>query len=470
MRPYTLTAWPRSLLPGVICALILIALALSIAGCGREGRPNVLIITIDTLRADHLSCYGYAKPTSPRIDAFAHDNALFEHACCQSSQTLPSHTSIMVGTNPRTHKVISHESYLDEDITTLAEILKRRGYRTGAFISSHALDSKYHLDQGFDTYWEVHKEFSIQERQIQKIQEKCATTDAALAWLDGAAGSDFLLWIHWFDPHRPYDPPARYLSQFAGDYNGLVSSDAEFIMNAWRQRIDLTPEDVNYLIGRYDGEIAFTDVQVGRILDDLDARGLLDNTIVVITADHGEILYEHEYYFGHDIGLYDECIMIPLIMHVPGLDASGMRISALVQSLDIMPTVLEVLGLDRPGYLEGKSLIPLMQGSDQSTVAYAFSETFPFPEKCPPRHAVRTAGAKLIWKEAEGDTIDRMYYDLTTDPGEQNNLYAPDLPEAVRLDSVLARWIANGGLHPARIPSAEETGRLRILKSLGYVD
>jgi arylsulfatase A-like enzyme len=464
------TASFRSRLPGTVLALVLIALAVYPAGCGKEGRPNIIIITIDTLRADHLSCYGYPRPTSPHIDAFAGDAALFENACCQSSQTLPSHTSIMVGTNPRTHKVISHESYLDEDVTTLAEMLKARGYQTAAFISSHALDSKYHLDQGFDTYWEVHKEFSIQERQIQKIQEKCATTDAALAWLDDASDSEFFLWIHWFDPHRPYDPPARYLNRFAGDYKGMVSSDADFIMNAWRQRIDLTREDVDYLIGRYDGEIAFTDVQVGRLIDALKSRGLLDNTIVVITADHGEILYEHEYYFGHDIGLYEECIMVPLIIRVPGLDTAGLRLSPMVQSLDIMPTVLEVLGIKRPAYLEGKSLIPLLRGSDQPTTTYAFSETFPFPEKCPPRHAVRTADAKLIWKETEGDTLQRVYFDLASDPGEQNDIYASGRPEAVRLDSVLARWVAKGGLHPARVPTAEETGRLRILKSLGYVD
>jgi arylsulfatase A-like enzyme len=455
----------------MIASFIIMAVcAVLLAGCGKEKRFNVIIVTIDTLRADHLSCYGYGKPTSPRIDAFASDAALFEHACCQSSQTLPSHTSIMVGMNPRSHKVISHESYLDEKLTTLAEILKRRGYRTGAFISSHSLDSKFHLDQGFDTYWEVQKEFSIQERQLQKLQERCATTDAALAWLEDAAHSDFFLWIHWFDPHRPYDPPPRYVDEFAGGYAGTVDSEAEFMMKVWREHIDLTPEDVDHLVGRYDGEIAFTDAQVGRLIDELNSRGLMDKTILIITSDHGEILYEHEYYFGHDIGLYDECIMVPLIIRVPGLDPRGLRISPLVQSLDIMPTVLEVLGINRPGYLEGKSLLPLMRGDDKSTVDYAFSETFPFPEKCPPRHAVRTADAKLIWKETADGGIEKVYYDLASDPGEKINLYSEDRPEAVRLDSVLARWTADGGIHPAKIPTAEESGRLRILKSLGYVD
>jgi arylsulfatase A-like enzyme len=451
-------------------AMVLTMLVLLLSGCSKQTRPNVVLITIDTLRADHLTCYGYARPTSPRIDAFAGGAVLFEHVCCQSSQTLPSHASILIGTNPRSHKVISHESFVDENITTLAEMLKRCGYKTAAFISSHALDSKYGLDQGFDTYWEVHKQFAIPARQIQKAQENSATTDAVIDWLGGAAGSEFFLWVHWFDPHRPYDPPSRYLREFAGGYAGMATSDADFIMKVWRERIDLAPEDVSHLVGRYDGEVAFTDAQVGRVLDDLAARGLLDNTIVVITADHGEILYEHEYYFGHDIGLYEECIMIPLIMHVPGHGRPGARLSPLVQSLDIMPTLLEVLGVDPPEDLEGKSLLPLMGGATQSTVVFAFSETFPFPEKSPPRHAVRTADAKLIWKETQDDTLARAYYDLKQDPGETANLYSEGFPPAARLDSVLTRFVANGGLHPAHIPTAQETGRLRILRSLGYID
>ena len=454
----------------ITLAVVLTMLVLLVAGCGKDTRPNIVLITIDTLRADHLACYGYTKPTSPRIDAFAGEAVLFEHACCQSSQTLPSHASILIGTNPRSHKVISHESFVDENITTLAEVLKRYGYKTAAFISSHALDSKYGLDQGFDTYWEVHKQFTVPQRQLQKVQEKSATTDAVLDWLGRAAGSEFFLWVHWFDPHRPYDPPPRYLREFAGGYAGTATSDADFIMKVWRERIELTPEDVDHLNGRYDGEVAFTDAQVGRVLEDLAARGLLDNTIVVITADHGEILYEHEYYFGHDIGLYDQCIMIPLIMHVPGHSRPGIRLSPLVQSLDIMPTLLEVLGIRTPEYLEGKSLLSLMGGAGQSTAAFAFSETFPFPEKSPPRHAVRTAHAKLIWKETQADTLLKAYYDLKQDPGETANLYADDFAPASRLDSVLARFVAEGGLHPTHIPTAQESGRLRILKSLGYID
>jgi len=450
-------------------AMVLLVILLS--GCGEEPPYNVVIVTIDTLRSDRLGCYGYGRPTSPRIDRFAGDGALFENAVCQSSQTLPSHASIFLGTNPRTNLAISHESVVDADQTTLAEILKSKGYVTGAFISSHALDSKYGLDQGFDTYWEVHKEATIPERQALKTRELDATTAlGVLPWLEQHAGSRFFLWVHWFHPHRPYDPPPRYHQAFASGYSGTANSDPEFIMKVWHEEIELAPEDVAYLSGCYDGEVAFSDAQVGRLLDALSSMNLMENTIVIVTADHGEILYEHERYFGHDIALYDECIMIPLIIHVPGQAPARGRIGELVQSLDILPTVLDLLGIKCPREAEGKSLLPLLGGGGEPTTGAAFSETYPFPEKCEPRHAVRTADAKLIWKEVRQAPLLKEYYDLLADPGETENLF-PDLPRgAVRLDSVLSAWTEDGGLRPAPIPTAMETNRVNILKSLGYLE
>jgi len=463
---------PGRVSPALRAWLFVMALLLALlSGCGEEPPYNVVIITIDTLRSDHLGCYGYSRPTSPRIDQFAGEGALFENVVCQSSQTLPSHASIFLGTNPRTHLTISHESVVDPDETTLAEILKSKGYVTGAFISSHALDSKYGLDQGFDTYWEVHKEATIPERQALKVREADATTTlGVLPWLERHAASRFFLWVHWFHPHRPYDPPPRYHQAFAAGYTGTATSDPEFIMKVWREEIRLVPEDVAYLSGCYDGEVAFSDAQVGHLLDALSSMNLMENTIVIVTADHGELLYEHENYFGHDIALYDECIMIPLIIHVPGQDPARRRIGELVQSLDILPTVLDLVGIKCPREAEGKSLMPLLGGSQEPTTEAAFSETYPFPEKCEPRHAVRTADEKLIWKEVRQAPLLKEYYDLGADPGETENLFG-DLPSgAVRLDSVLSAWTEDGGLRPAPIPTARESNRINILKSLGYLE
>lgn len=438
-------------------------------GCSKKPHTNVLLITIDTLRADHLGCYGYPRPTSPRLDAFAHEAVLFEKAFCQSPETLPSHASIFTGMHPRTHMAISHESRVRPDLVTLAEVLKDRGYATGAVISSHVLDSKYGLDQGFQSYQAIHYAFNERQRQAMQEREQDPTTEAALRWLGDNKASRFFLWVHWFHPHRAYSPPPRYARMFTSDYTGPATDQNDFAMRVWRDRVDLPEEDIAYMRGLYDGEVAFTDAQVGRVLDELTRLDLAKNTMIVITSDHGEILYEHEYYFGHDIALYDECTMIPLLIGMPAAQAVSRRVAGLVQSIDVFPTVLEALGIQCPKGVEGKSLIPLINGGADATTEFAFLETFPFPEKCPPRHAVRTETAKLIWREQPPAEIAKEFYDLGSDSGEKQNLYATD-PDAARLDAVLSDWIAPAGLCPAPIPTATESGRWKILKSLGYVD
>lgn len=447
-----------------------IFLAILALTCTREPKPNLVVITIDTLRADHLSCYGYPKPTSPRIDDLAAKGVLFEKTFSPEPQTLPSHTSIFTGMHPRHHKSITHESQVDDKLVTLAEILKSRGYKTAAFISSHALDSKYNLTQGFDTYWEIQKEYGLAVRQNSHARGIDLTTDAVLSWLKDHQGDRFFLWVHWFHPHRPYIPPEEYRSRFAGPYRENVGSAPDFIMKVWREKIHLPQEDVDYLRGCYDGEIAFTDYQVGRLLDELGSLGLMGNTIIVLTSDHGEILYEHEYYFGHDIGLYDECLWVPLVFYGPGIIGEHVRIGEPVESVDIMPTLLDLLELEKPQGMDGKSLLPLIAGGKRQSPTYFFSETFPFPEKEQPRHAVRIQNAKLIWKETKTGEIEKQFFDLSKDPAESINVYSAQDPLCAKLDSILKGWIEPLGLHPAPIPSARQTGRWRILKSLGYVN
>lgn len=440
------------------------------AGCAREPDYNVIVITIDTLRPDRLGCYGYGRPTSPRIDDFAARSVLFDQAVCSSPKTLPSHTSIFTGQHVRTHKAISHESIVSAEVTTLAEILKAHGYRTAAFISSHVLDRKYGLDQGFDRYWQVNEAMRPRQREVAQERGIDPTTNEALKWLEANSSTKFFAWIHWFHPHRPYAPPLELRPRFVGEYLGDANSSTEYIMKVWREEIDLAEEDVRYLSELYDGEVAFTDVQVGRVLDVLEALGIADKTIVVITADHGEMLYEHEYYFGHDIALYEECIMIPLIINHPGLGVTPKRLPGLVQSIDIFPTLLDFLGMENPDGTEGKTLGPLVMGAETRTTEYAFSETFPFPEKAMPRHAVRTEGLKLIWREDREESITKHLYDLGADPGEMRDLYTGD-PDAARpLDRVLHEWTGPDGLHPAPIPTAREAGRIQILRSLGYLE
>jgi arylsulfatase A-like enzyme len=454
---------------GIACAAGISVALLLWFGCSKAPSPNVLVITIDTLRADHLGCYGYGKPTSPRIDAFATHAVLFEQVFCQAPQTLPSHASIFTGLYPRTHKAISHETKVGPEFTTLAEVLSDKGYATGAMVSNHVLDARYGLDQGFGTYRAVHRAYPEAQRQEMYAREEDPTTDEALAWLRDHSKSRFFLWIHWFHPHRAYEPPPRYRQMFAGPYSGPAIDQGEFAMKAWREKTDLPGEDIAYMRGLYDGEVAFTDTQVGRVLDELESLGIAKNTLVVITSDHGEILYEHEHYFGHDIALYDECTLVPLVVSIPGLESARHRVPGLVQSIDIFPTVLEALGIAPLPRVEGKSLLPLIKGNADATTRYGFSETFPFPEKCLPRHAVRTESAKLIWRQEPPAEIVKELYDLGADPGETSNAY-PGSPLATELDGALSAWVAPGGLVPAPIPSAVDSGRRKILKSLGYLD
>ena len=448
---------------------LLLAL-LVMAGCSGEPDYNVLVITIDTLRPDRLGCYGYGRPTSPRIDEFAAASVLFEQVVCQSPQTLPSHTSIFTGLYPRTHRAISHESVVAEEVTTLAELLKERGYNTAAFVSSHVLDSKYGLDQGFDRYWQVHDVTRPKQREMAHQRGIDPTTTEVLSWLEQNASQRFFAWIHWFQPHRPYEPPLEIRPRFVADYLGDANSSSEFLMKVWRDEIALADEDVRYLSQMYDGEVAYADAQVGRVLDALEAHGVADNTIIVLTSDHGEMLYEHEYYFGHDIALYEECIMIPLVINHPGLGFTPKRLPGLVQSIDIFPTLLAFLGIEIPAGTEGKTLEPLLIGAEARTAEYAFAETFPFPEKSMPRHAVRTQSQKLVWREVKEAALTKHFYDLAADPREMNDLFTADPEVARALEGVLHEWTKDDGLHPAPIPTAREAGRIQILRSLGYLE
>ena len=258
---------------------LLLPFLIFLAGCAAESDYNVLIITIDTLRPDRLGCYGYGRPTSPHIDEFAAESVLFEQAVCQSPQTLPSHASIFTGLHPRSHKAISHESIVADEVTTLAEILGSRGYETAAFVSSHVLASEYGLDQGFDKYWQIHEVTRPIQREVAHQQGIDRTTDEVLSWLEENTSGKFFAWVHWFHPHRPYVPPPDLEARFVSEYDGLATSSSDFIMKVWREEIDLATDDVQHLSQLYDGEVAFADIQVGRVLDALKDVGIEDNTI-----------------------------------------------------------------------------------------------------------------------------------------------------------------------------------------------
>jgi len=250
---------------------------------------NIILITIDTLRADHLECYGYDKVKTPEINRLANEGILFEHNIVQAPLTLPSHASILTGTYPLHHGVRDNGGfYLSENHLTLAESLKNIGYTTGAFVAAFVLDSHWGLDQGFDYYYD---NFDLTKYKTVSLDSVQRRGDEVLAevykWVEDQSQQKFFAWIHLYDPHTPYDPPEPYKTEYKGRPLGL-----------------------------YDGEIAYVDQLMGEFRDFMDKKELLDNTLVIFTADHGESLGEHKE-SAHGFFIYDSDIRVPLIMRLP---------------------------------------------------------------------------------------------------------------------------------------------------------
>jgi arylsulfatase A-like enzyme/Flp pilus assembly protein TadD len=401
-------------------ALALAGAALS-HGCGR-GEPdaarNLLLITLDTTRADRLGCYGGSAGT-PHIDSVAARGVRFDHAYTAAPLTLPAHATILTGTYPTHHRIrYNGTSALHPDALTLAEKLREAGFATGAVIGGYVLHHQFGLDQGFDAY---HDGFSGNDRPAGEV------TRDAIRFLDESGGRRFFLWVHYFDPHAPYAPPA----EFAGR-------------------------------GRYEGEIAYMDSEIGRLLGELDRRGLIENTAIAIVADHGEGLGQHEP--EHRIFLYEPTMRVPLLLAVPGRTEPGTVVPDLVATVDLFPTLCEIAGVPPGETPQGRSLLALAGGGDgEEREAYLEThgprQMFGWSELT----GLRRGPWKLI--RAPRDEL----YDVTADPAEELNLASsePDVVSqlASRLDELVERTSAGG--QEATTALSDDTRRR--LESLGYI-
>ncbi len=414
--------------------LLVLALPLALASCKRS-RPNVLIITIDTLRADHLGSYGYKPARTPVLDSLATEGVRCSDAISTAPITMPAHTTIFTGLFPPAHGVRDNGAYaLGEDAVTLAERLHDAGYTTHAFVSALVLNRRYNLNQGFETYdddlWaeDDPKLFMIRERQAPK------TTDRFLHWFEGwnaKRDKPFFTWIHYFDPHQPYRASAQ------------------------DNALSPTP---------YDAEIAGVDRQIGRIIDTLKRQGLLDNTLLIVTADHGESLGEHGEQ-THAIFVYDATVHIPLILRYPKL-LSPRIYDGPVRSVDITPTVLDLLGLEAGKSLDGRSLADSLRGKEAPPKLAQYSESLlsEVGFGMAPLFAVRNGGYKYV--RAPRPEL----YDLQKDPGELNNLVTQFPREASRLNGELTRIIdesERNAVKAASSPISKETEE--SLQALGYL-
>jgi arylsulfatase A-like enzyme len=340
-------------------ALILLLAAMAVCGCGAKPRhPDVLLITIDTLRADHLHAYGFPLEDSPNLDALAAQGVLFERAIAASASTAPSHASIMTARYPREHTV-GHgngSTRLERD-PTLAELFSAAGYRTAAFVGNLVLERRTGFDRGFD-----HFDDELDRREVNRaVWERIAehTTARALAWLDQARDDPWFLWVHYQDPHGPYTPPKQYLGRFhvapASDEQPLPMAEGNAVKGGIPkyQQLDGLTRPSQYE-SRYVDEIFYADVWIGRLLEAVGP-----DAIVLVTADHGEAMGEHGRWFVHQWTTTPENAHVPMILRAPGIDPG--RRSRLVSHVDVAPTLAELAGLPPPPEARGIALGPFLR-------------------------------------------------------------------------------------------------------------
>jgi arylsulfatase A-like enzyme len=445
----------------------------------RASTPNVLLISIDMLRPDHLGCYGYQRNTSPHIDRLAAEGVLFENHISSTSWTLPAHAALFTSLSDSVHGCTDTDKKLSDKVGTLAEKFAQAGYRTVGFFSGPYLHPAFGLGRGFEHYVDCTSYAGTldnnpvdrwaMDRGVMHASHRDITGprvyEAFKKWFDTNGRSKFFMFVHMWDPHFDFIPPPPYDTMFDADYAGSVTGENFFFDPKINAR--MPQRDRNHLIALYDGEIAWTDMHVGKILDDLRAAGLLDNTIVAITSDHGTEFFEHAYK-AHRMTLFDEVIRIPLIIRYPACLGGGVRIRPQTRIIDVAPTLLELAGVASMEDVMGVSLVPLALDPGLPFNQTAVSELFSVGRQL---RSIRSPQWKLI------DNIalkKRFYLNLTDDPAELHP--QGDLTEGLgsELDQryqatlrMLEGWRAriSTGAEPSAIPDEVR----KQLESLGYV-
>jgi len=397
-------------------------------------RPNVFLVTIDTLRADHVHCYGYGPIKTPSLDKLAKEGIRFAQAFTPSPITNASHTSILTGLLPSSHGVSDFGIPLTGGHATLAGELKKQGYETAAFIGAVVLDSKQlapGLDRGFQFYdnFPEHAEGKSRWGRIERRGMDVA--QRAEKWLSSQRAGPYFVWMHLYDPHDPYEPPAPYSEEYKGRL--------------------------------YDGEIAYADSALGHVIDFLKQKNLYDNSLIIVVGDHGEGLGEHKE-DTHGIFLYDSTTHVPLILKLANGREAGKEVEAQVRTIDIMPTILDLLRFSAPAKLDGASLAPLLSGTE-TTSRIALGETeYPLRFGWAPLRSIRSDGLKFI--EAPSPEL----YDLNQDAGELRNTYAPWDKRVQKLRRTLTESIPASRSREKSSVLASTVDELHALGYLGPTD
>ena len=430
-----------------------------LTGCGdgaRAGRPSVLLLTLDTTRADALSVYDPRKARTPALDALAGESVLFEQAVSAAPYTGPSHASILTGLYPPQHGLRDFlNQAMSPDVESLAEILSDAGYQTAAFLSSYVLDARYGLDQGFDLYSCDFGEAKGSAAELVPLLQRSADeiVDDALDWVDSAQRDrPFLLWLHFYDPHGPREPPAAFRRP---DPPGPELSKLERVRRLY-----------------YD-EVSYLDSQIGRLLDALMERDLYRELVVAVVSDHGELLGEFGRTFGsHSNSLYDATLHVPMIVRIPAAWRAGGVVRDQVRTIDLFPTLLEAASLTPPSGTEGRSLYPLVAGEDDSPRG-AYSETFyALPDRAAEgdqQMSLRSGGWKLI----AGPRRESLY-DLRRDRYEREDRSGVQRQKVTelraQLDSLAARFPEKSRSRALELGEDEMEAHRERLRALGYLE
>jgi arylsulfatase len=442
-------------------------------------RPNVILITVDTLRADHLEYLGYAKPTSPVTAELAKSAVVFRRAIAQFPLTTPSHASILSARYVRSHGATGNAVPIHPSVTLLSEVLERNGYETAAFVTSPLVGSKYGFDRGFEYFVERNRgDFTksslsdwLGQLRLPRLWWRLIgldrTTAATLRWFDRGPTTPFFLWIHQIAPHASYAPPFSYERRWDTYRSRIIPCNRDI------HKIDsheIVPDetDLAHITALYDAEIAFTEDLLARIFDALRAHGLIENTLVVFTADHGESLYDRSGYIGHGHKLFDEEIVVPLFFYAPGLLPRAGLIEDPVETIHIAPTILDLLGLPPEPSFQGMSLAGVI-APGRTPSAYP---SHPPHEK--PAFSINGVGRSVRyrgWKYIEMDDPEEseQLYDLTADPGETRNLVSVKTEKAADLRALLHAWDASVPVVRSGTPELDEES-IRTLRTLGYIE
>ncbi len=395
---------------------------------------NIILISVDTLRADRLRCYGFNMIETPNIDRLAEEGIYFENCYSSTPLTLPSHCSILTGTSPLYHRIRDNGGFvLDEKQIVVSEILKKKGFKTSAFVSAYVLDSKWGLSQGFDYYFDrfdLSKYKTIGLGDVQRRADE--TIDEVIKWIEANGDEKFFAFVHLYDPHSPYEPPPPY--------------------------------DKIYQGRPYLGEIAFTDFQIGRFLKFLEEKGLLEKSIIIFLSDHGESLGEHGE-GTHGFFVYESVIHVPLIVRTPFQNLRGIRVKSNVQLVDITPTILNLASISDYGFAQGNSLVDYFFSPFKENLEKIYFETFY------PRYHFGWSELKGIkwgkWKYISAPKPE--LYDISSDPREVHNLYNDRKDIAKKLEDFLSEIIEKYSLKEEIKYQNLDQETMEKLAALGYI-